>query len=45
MYYALGRTDANRFLFIVFILKKNNKALIISAREMDNKEKSLFKRI
>lgn len=45
IYYALGTTDANRFLFIVFIFKKNNEALIVSAREMDKKEKSLFKRL
>lgn len=45
VYYALGKTDANRFLFIVFIFKKDNKALILSAREMDRKEKLLFKRL
>ena len=45
IYYALGRTDTNRFLFVVFIFKKDNKALILSAREMDKKEKSLFKRL
>ncbi len=45
IYYAFGNTDANRFLFIVFIFKKDNKALILSAREMDKKEKSLFKRL
>ena len=45
IYYALGRTYANRFLFIVFILKRNNEALIISAREMDDKEKSIYSKI
>lgn len=45
IYYALGRTDANRFLFVVFIFKKDKKALIISAREMDIKEKSLYRRL
>jgi len=45
IYYALGKTDANRFLFIVFILKRNNEALIISAREMDDKEKSIYSKI
>jgi uncharacterized DUF497 family protein len=42
IYYALGRTDANRKLFIVFIFKRTNEALIISAREMDDKEKSMY---
>lgn len=42
IYYALGRTDGDRLLFIVFIFKRNNEALIISAREMDNKERSIY---
>ena len=45
IYYALGRTDGNRMLFIVFIFKRNNEGLIISAREMDTKEKSLYSRL
>ncbi len=45
IYYALGRTDGDRLLFVVFIFKRNNEALIISAREMDNKEKSLYTRL
>lgn len=45
IYYALGKTDANRYLFVVFILKRNNEALILSAREMDNKEKSIYSKI
>ena len=45
IFYALGRTDGNRLLFIVFIFKRNNEALIISAREMDNKEKSLYSKL
>jgi len=42
IYYALGRTEGNRLLFVVFIFKKNKEALIISAREMDDKEKSMY---
>ncbi|MDO8726593.1 MAG: BrnT family toxin [Candidatus Methanoperedens sp.] len=45
IYYAFGKTDANRLLFAVFIFKKNNEALIISAREMDNKEKSAYSKL
>ncbi len=42
LYYAFGITDKNRLLFIVFIFKRNNEALIISARDMDYKEKSMY---
>lgn len=42
VYYALGSTDTNRKLFIVFIFKRTNEALIISARDMDDKEKSMY---
>jgi len=35
LYYAYGRTDAGRYLFVVFIYKKTHDALIISARDMD----------
>lgn len=45
IYYAFGRTDANRLLFTVFIFKRNNEALIISAREMDYKEKSVYSKL
>jgi uncharacterized DUF497 family protein len=43
LYYALGRTDAGRYLFIVFANKQGN-ALIITAREMTQTEKQGFKR-
>jgi uncharacterized DUF497 family protein len=39
LYYALGRTDAGRYLFIVFIRKRGNKALVLTAREMSEREK------
>ncbi len=39
LYYALGRTDAGRYLFIVFIRKPGSKALVISARAMSEREK------
>ncbi|WP_394295698.1 BrnT family toxin [Candidatus Methanoperedens nitratireducens] len=42
IYYALGSTDTNRLLFVVFIFKRTNEALIISAREMDIKEKLMY---
>ncbi|MDO8727302.1 MAG: BrnT family toxin [Candidatus Methanoperedens sp.] len=45
VYYAFGRTYGQRLMFIVFIFKKNNEALIISAREMDDKEKLMFSKL
>jgi len=45
LYYAFGRTDKNRLLFVVFIFKTNNEALILSARDMDNKEHSMYSKL
>ena len=39
IYYALGQTDAGRYLFVVFVYKRNRKALVITAREMTDREK------
>jgi uncharacterized protein len=41
-YYALGKNDINRFLFIVFTVREN-KIRIISARDMNKKEKKVYK--
>ena len=41
-YYALGRTDANRQLFVVFIVRAKNIRLI-SARDMSRKERKVYK--
>jgi len=38
LYYALGQTDAGRYLFIVFILKRGAQALVLSARDMTRRE-------
>ena len=38
VYSATGQTDAGRFLIVFFIQKPNNVALILSARDMDQKE-------
>ena len=45
LYYAFGRTDNKRLLFVVFIFKTNNEALILSARDMDNKEQSIYSKL
>ena len=39
LYYALGQTEARRYLFIVFIHKRGNKALVLTGREMSPREK------
>jgi uncharacterized protein len=42
LYEALGRTDAGRYLAVFFIRKPTNQALIISAREMNQKERRRY---
>jgi len=44
MYAALGRTEEGRYLIVFFIHKLDGRALIISAREMDDSEKRLYGR-
>jgi uncharacterized protein len=40
-WFLLGKTDAGRFLFIVFTIRKNRKR-IISARDMNRKERGIY---
>ena len=40
-FYALGRTDANRLLFIVFTIRKD-RIRVISARDMNRKERRIY---
>ena len=42
-YYALGRTDANRRLFVVFTIR-NNLIRVISARDMNRKERKVYEK-
>lgn len=42
VYNALGRTEAGRYLSIFYIKKLGNRALIISAREMDETERGRY---
>ncbi|GAK60817.1 hypothetical protein U27_00715 [Candidatus Vecturithrix granuli] len=44
VYSAWGKTDANRYLIVFFIYKRPNRALIISARDMDKKERKRYER-
>lgn len=44
VYIALGRSEAGRYLAVIFIYKKNNQALIVSARDMAKKECKQYER-
>jgi uncharacterized DUF497 family protein len=39
---AYGRTGAGRYLTVFFIYKQDRRALIISARDMDHKERKRY---
>ncbi|MEW6739090.1 MAG: BrnT family toxin [Nitrospirota bacterium] len=44
LYNALGITEGGRYLSIFFIRKLNNKALIITARDMNKREKRRYEK-
>ena len=44
LYYALGQSEAGRYLFVVFIRKQSNKALVLTARDMSNRERTGYRR-
>jgi hypothetical protein len=44
VYAAGGQTDAGRYLIVFFIDKAANTALILSARDMDSKERRRHER-
>lgn len=44
VYRALGQTDAGRYLVVFFIHKLSREALILSARDMDSKERRSYER-
>lgn len=43
-HYALGKTEGGRLLFVVFTIRKN-KIRVISARDMNRKEKRIYEEI
>ncbi len=45
LYTALGRTEAGRYLVIFFLNKGKGKALVISARDMDAKERKRYDKV
>jgi len=44
VYRALGQSNAGRYLVVFFIHKLSNEALILSARDMDKKERRSYAR-
>ena len=44
VYRALGQTEAGRYLAVFFIHKLSDEALILSARNMDRKERRSYAR-
>ncbi|MFC1716555.1 BrnT family toxin, partial [Candidatus Poribacteria bacterium] len=42
LYNALGRTDSGRYLAVFFIYKRSRHALIVTAREMNAKERRYY---
>ncbi|MBI3815760.1 MAG: BrnT family toxin [Nitrospinae bacterium] len=44
VYAAMGQTDSGRYLIIFFVYKTDNRALIISARDMTKAERRLYEK-
>ena len=44
VYSAGGQTDAGRYLIVFFVHKADNTALILSARDMDRRERRRYER-
>ena len=44
VYYAFGQTAGERYLVVTYIKKKDGRALILSAREMTDKERRRYQR-
>ncbi len=44
VYMALGQTGDGRYLTVLFIYKKTKEALILSARDMADKERRMYGR-
>jgi uncharacterized DUF497 family protein len=42
LYRLLGQTDAGRYLAVFFIYKSGGKALIVSARDMSDRERKNY---
>ncbi|MDO9534833.1 MAG: hypothetical protein Q7J85_05760 [Bacillota bacterium] len=43
-YYALGQTVAGRYLFIMIVYFKQGRAMVVTARDMDQAERKYYQR-
>jgi uncharacterized protein len=44
VYAALGQTKAGRYLAVIFVHKRDSRALIVTARDMTNQERKRYGR-
>jgi len=44
LYHVYGRTGAGRYLFVVLIYLGEGKGYVVTARDMDRKERRLYQR-
>jgi uncharacterized DUF497 family protein len=44
LYAAYGRTEAGRYIIVFYVLKRGGRALVISAPDMDDKERKTYGR-
>ncbi len=44
LFIGFGRADAGRYLSVLFVLKKDKRALVISARDMTKRERRKYGR-
>jgi uncharacterized DUF497 family protein len=42
LYSAMGQADSGRYLIVFFVLKAQNRALILSARDMTDSERKTY---
>jgi len=42
LYNALGKTNSGRYMAVFFIMKLNNKALIVTARDMNKTKRKRY---
>jgi uncharacterized DUF497 family protein len=42
VYGAYGRSDSGRYVTVIFILKSGGRALIVTSRDMDRKERKKY---
>lgn len=45
LYSALGQTEAGRYLIVFFLAKGKGEVLVISARDMDAKERKRYEKV